>query len=100
MLAAVYLTLLAGAGALTYEFGVRANGALFAPLVAFALWLFAAFQTTVLRVSGGSEVVWSVPASLRFLFAGFALLAAFEVFWQIWGTDDSATTNDEFAMER
>ena len=100
MLAALYLALAAGAGALTYEFGVRANGSLFAALVAFALWSYLAFQTTVLRVSGGSEIVWSVPASLRFVFAGFALLAAFETLWQLLGTDDSMTTNDEFAMER
>lgn len=100
MLAAIYLAVVAGAGALTYAFGVRANNSLFAPLVAFALWAYLGFQPSVLRVSGGSEIVWSVPASLRFLFVGFALLAGFEVLWQIWGTDDSMTTNDEFAMER
>ena len=100
MLAGLYLALLAGAGALTYVFGVRADGTLFAALVAFALWGYLAFQTTVIRVSGGSEIAWTVPASLRFLFAGFAVLAAFEALWQLLGTDDSMTTNDEFAMER
>lgn len=100
MLAAIYLAVVAGAGALTYAFGVRANTSLFAPLVAFALWGYLAFQTTVLRVSGGTEVVWQAPASLRFLFVGFALLAGFEAFWQLAGTDDSMTTDDEFAMER
>jgi len=100
MLAAVYLAVLAGAGALTYEFGVRANGSFFASIVAFALWGFLAFQTQILSVSGGEEIVWSVPASLRFLFAAFALIAAFELLWQLLGTDDSMTTDDNFAMER
>ena len=100
MLAALYLAVLAGAGVLTYEFGVRANGSFFASLVAFALWGFLAFQTEVLSVSGGSEIVWEVPASLRFMFAGFAVIAAFELLWQLLGTDDSMTTDDNFAMER
>ena len=100
MLAALYLAVLAGAGVLTYEFGVRANGSFFASLVAFALWGFLTFQTEVLSVSGGDEIVWSVPASLRFLFAGFAVIAAFELLWQLLGTDDSMTTDDNFAMER
>ena len=100
MLSTLYLALLAGAGALTYQFGVRGDGSFFAGLVAFALWGYLAFQTQVLTISGGSEVAWAVPASLRFLFAGFALIAAFELLWQLLGTDDSMTTNDEFAMER
>ncbi len=100
MLAALYLAVLAGAGVLTYEFGVRANGSFFASLVAFALWGFLTFQTEVLSVSGGSEIVWEVPASLRFMFAGFAVIAAFELLWQLLGTDDSMTTDDNFAMER
>ena len=100
MLAALYLAVLAGAGVLTYEFGVRANGSFFASLVAFALWGFLTFQTEVLSVSGGNEIVWEVPASLRFMFAGFAVIAAFELLWQLLGTDDSMTTDDNFAMER
>jgi len=100
MLAALYLAVLAGAGVLTYEFGVRANGSFFASLVAFALWGFLTFQREVLSVSGGSEIVWEVPASLRFMFAGFAVIAAFELLWQLLGTDDSMTTDDNFAMER
>jgi len=100
MLSALYLALFAGASVLTYEFGVRANGSFFASLVAFALWAFLAFQTEILTVSGGSEVVWTVPGSLRFLFAGFALIAGFELLWQLLGTDDSMTTDDNFAMER
>ena len=99
-MASLYLAVLAGAGVLTYEFGVRANGSFFASLVAFALWGFLTFQTEVLSVSGGDEIVWSVPASLRFLFAGFAVIAAFELLWQLLGTDDSMTTDDNFAMER
>lgn len=100
MLAALYLAVLAGAAVLTYEFGVRANGSFFASLVAFALWGFLTFQTEVLSVSGGEEIVWEVPASLRFMFAGFAVIAAFELLWQLLGTDDSMTTEDNFAMER
>lgn len=99
MLSALYLALFAGAGVLTYEFGVRTQGTLFPPLVAFALWAYLAFQRDIVTISNGSEVVWSVPASLRFVFAGFALLAAFELLWQLLGTDDSMTTSDEFAME-
>ena len=100
MLSSIYLAVLAGAGALTYQFGVRGDGSFFASIVAFALWSFLAFQTSVLTVSGGEEIVWSVPASLRFLFAGFALVAGFELLWQLLGTDDSMTTDDNFAMER
>jgi len=100
MLSVLYLAVLAGAGVLTYEFGVRANGSFFSSLVAFALWGFLTFQTEILTISGGEEIVWSIPASLRFLFAGFALLAAFETLWQLLGTDDSMTTDDNFAMER
>jgi len=100
MLSVLYLAVLAGAGVLTYEFGVRANGSFFSSLVAFALWGFLTFQTEILTISGGEEIVWTIPASLRFLFAGFALLAAFETLWQLLGTDDSMTTDDNFAMER
>lgn len=100
MLSAVYLALLAGAGVLTYQFGVRGDGTFFASLVAFALWGYLAFQTEVTVFDGGSELAWAVPASLRFLFAGFALIAAFELLWQLLGTDDSMTTSDEFAMEQ
>lgn len=99
MLSALYLALLAGAGVLTYQFGVRGESSFFASLVAFALWAYLAFQTEVTVIDGGSELAWGVPASLRFLFAGFALIAAFELLWQLLGTDDSMTTNDEFAMD-
>ena len=96
----LYLALLAGAGALTYQFGVRAEGSFFASLIAFALWGFLAFQTQIVSASGGGEVVFEIPASLRFLWAGLAVVAAFELLWQLLGVDDSMTTDDEFAMER
>ena len=96
----LYLAVLAGAGALTYQFGVRAEGSFFASLVAFALWAFLAFQTEIVAASGGGEVVFTIPASLRFLWAGLALIAAFELLWQLLGVDDSMTTDDTFAMDR
>ena len=96
----LYLALLAGAGALTYQFGVRAEGSFFASLVAFALWAFLAFQTEIVTASGGAEVVFDIPASLRYVWAGLALVAAFELLWQLLGVDDSMTTEDNFAMER
>lgn len=101
MLQLLYLAVLAGAGVLTYQFGVRGESSFFASLVAFALWGFLAFQTQILLFAqDGTEITWTVPPSLRFLFAGFALIAAFELLWQLLGTDDSMTTDDEFAMER
>ena len=96
----LYLALLAGAGALTYQFGVRAEGSFFASLVAFALWAFLAFQTEIVTASGGAEVVFDIPASLRYVWAGLALVAAVELLWQLLGVDDSMTTEDNFAMER
>lgn len=97
----LFLALLVGAGALTYQFGVRGEGSFFSAIVAFALWGFIAFQTQLeTAASDGQVVVFEIPASLRFLFVGMALLAAFEALWQIFGHDDSMTTDDTFAMER
>ena len=97
----LFLALLVGAGVLTYEFGVRDNGSFFASLIAFALWGYLAFQTEIQTAAAdGAVVVFEIPASLRFLFAGLAIVAAFELLWQIFGHDDSMTTNDEFAMEQ
>ena len=97
----LFLPLVVGAGVLTFQFGVRGEGSFFSALVAFALWGYIAFQTEIVTAaSDGSTVTFSIPASLRFLFAGLAVIAAFEVLWQIFGHDDSMTTNDEFAMER
>lgn len=96
----LYLALLVGAGALTFQFGVRGEGSFFSSLVAFALWGYLAFQTQIeTAVSDGSTVVFEIPASLRFLFAGLAVIAAFELLWQIFGHDDSMTVDDTFAME-
>lgn len=96
----LFLAILAGAGALTYQFGVRAEGTFFSALVAFALWGFLAFQTELQAASGGETIVFEIPASLRFLFVGLAMIAAFELLWQLLGVDDSMTTEDTFAMER
>ena len=97
----LFLPILVGAGVLTYEFGVRDNGSFFASLIAFALWGYLAFQTEIQTAAAdGAVVVFEIPASLRFLFAGLAIVAAFELLWQIFGHDDSMTTNDEFAIER
>ena len=98
----LYLALVVGAGALTYQFGVRAEGSFFSSVVAFALWGYLAFQTEIqTAASDGSVVAFEIPASLRFLFAGLAVVAAFELIWQIFGHDDSMTTNDDtFAMDR
>ena len=97
----LFLAVFAAAGVLTYEFGVRDNGSFFASLIAFALWGYLAFQTQIVTAVGGGEtVVFEIPASLRFLFAGLALVAAFELLWQLLGVDDSMTTDDEFAMNR
>jgi len=96
----LYLALLAGAGGLTYQFGVRGEGSFFAALIAFALWGFLTFQTEIVSVSGGAEVVLAIPRSLRFVWAGLAIVAAFEVLWQLLGTDDSMTTDDDFAMQQ
>ena len=96
----LYLALLAGAGGLTYQFGVRGEGSFFAALIAFALWGFLTFQTEIVSVSGGAEVVLTIPPSLRFVWAGLALVAAFELLWQLLGVDDSMTTDDDFAMQQ
>ena len=98
----LFLALLVGAGALTFQFGVRDNGSFFASLIAFALWGYLAFQTEIQTAAAdGAVVVFEIPASLRFLFAGLAIVAAFELLWQIFGHDDSMTTTDDtFAMER
>ena len=98
----LFLAFLVGAGALTYQFGVRGEASFFSALVAFVLWGYLAFQTQLeTAASDGQVVVFEIPASSRFLFAGLAILAVFEVMWQIFGHDDSMTTNDDtFAMER
>jgi len=100
MYAPLFFVLLVFAGALTYQFGVRGESSFFAALVAFVLWAFLAFQTEIQAVSGGDTIAFELVPSLRLLFAGFALIAAFEVLWQLLGTDDSMTATDEFAMER
>ena len=97
----LFLALLVGAGALTFQFGVRGEGSFFSSLIAFALWGYLAFQTQIeTAAADGAVVVFEIPASLRFLFAGLAVIAAFELLWQIFGHDDSMTSNDEFAIER
>lgn len=98
---AIYISLLVGAGVLTYQFGVRGEGSFFSSLVAFSLWGYLAFQTQIeTAVSDGSTVVFEIPASLRFLWAGLAVVAAFELLWQVLGAGDSMTVEDNFAMER
>ncbi len=97
---AIYISLLVGAGVLTYQFGVRGEGSFFSSLVAFVLWGYLAFQREIAVVEDGSPIVVSIEPSLRFLWAGLAVVAAFELLWQILGAGDSMTVEDNFAMER
>jgi len=98
----LYLLLVVFAGGCTYHFATGQRATLFTAMLAFVFWGYLSLQTSMTVVSGGSEITIEIVRSLRFLFGGLGVIAAFEVVMQIFGTNDAERdlSTDEMYLDR